>query len=66
VNHLFLVKRIEEFKHDKIIPHIVKEEANEGNFLKYLYCQDVLHADDIYSHLDSSERGKVADDLDGV
>ncbi|KAL3801490.1 hypothetical protein HJC23_000928 [Cyclotella cryptica] len=60
------VKRIEEFKNDKIIPHIVKEEANEGNFLKYLYCQDVLHAHDIYSHFDSSESGKVSDDLDGI
>lgn len=58
------VKRIEEFKNDKIIPHIVEEEAKEGNFLKYLYCQDVLHAHDIYSILDSSASGKAQSDGD--
>ena len=42
------VKRIEQFKNEKIIPHIVEEEAKEGNFLKYLYCQDVLYARDMY------------------
>ena len=36
------VRRIEEFKNEKIIPHIVQEEATEGNFLKYIYAQDVV------------------------
>ena len=56
------VKRIEEFKNNKILPHIVKEEAREGNFLKYLYCQDVLHAHDMYNELDSSESKKASSD----
>ena len=49
------VKRIEEFKNEKIIPHIVDEEAREGNFLKYLYCQDVLYVSHMYGTLDESE-----------
>lgn len=56
------VKRIEEFKNDKILPHIVKEETREGNFLKYLYCQDVLYAHDMYNELDSSDSKKASSD----
>lgn len=40
----------------------MKEEAREGNFLKYLYCQDVLHAHDMYNELDSSESKKASSD----
>ena len=43
------VRRIEEFKNEKVIPHIVKEEADEGNFLQYLYQQDILYPDEIYT-----------------
>jgi hypothetical protein len=43
------VQRIEDFKNEKIIPHIVREEALEGNFVKYLYAQDILYAREIYS-----------------
>ena len=46
------VRRIEDFKNEKIIPHIVREEALEGNFVKYLYAQDVLYAHEIYSMQD--------------
>ena len=42
------VRRIEEFKNEKIIPHIVQEEVIEGNFLQYLYAQDILYANEIY------------------
>jgi len=31
------VRRIEEFKNEKIIPHIVSEEVKEGNFIQYMY-----------------------------
>jgi hypothetical protein len=55
------VKRIEEFKNEKIIPHIVKEEASEGNFLKYLYSQDVLYAHEMYSTVDGSDGAKSSD-----
>lgn len=43
------MQRIEEFKNEKIIPHIVQEEADEGNFLRYLYAQDILYKDEIYT-----------------
>lgn len=59
------VKRIEEFKNEKIIPHIVDEEAREGNFLKYLYCQDVLYVSDMYGTLDESE-SRNAQQSDGA
>ena len=54
LTHIYLlplstVRRIEDFKHQKIIPHIVQEEALEGNFVKYLYAQDVLYAQEVYS-----------------
>lgn len=39
------VKRTENLKNDTIIPHIVKEETEEGNFVKYLYTHDVLFND---------------------
>lgn len=56
------VKRIEEFKNDKIIPHIVHEEINEGNFLKYLFAQDILHEGEIYSLLGDPSVSKNEDD----
>ena len=62
---LLVVIRIEEFKNEKIIPHIVKEEANEGNFLKYLYCQDVLYAGDMYDESDGQVQDRVATESDG-
>ena len=43
------MQRIEEFKNEKIVPHIVQEEASEGNFLRYLYAQDILYKDEIYT-----------------
>ncbi len=49
--HRASVKRIEEFKNEKIIPHIMHEEQNEGNFLKYLFAQDILYEGEIYSLL---------------
>ena len=49
------VRRIEEFKNQKIIPHIVQEEALEGNFVKYLYAQDVLYAQEIYSLIEDDK-----------
>ena len=39
------VQRTEKLKNDTIIPHIVKEETEEGNFIKYLYTHDVLFND---------------------
>lgn len=33
-------KRWEEFKREKIVNHILAEEANERNFLKYMYHQE--------------------------
>mmetsp|Transcript_13954 Transcript_13954/g.28451 ORF Transcript_13954/g.28451 Transcript_13954/m.28451 type:complete len:619 (+) Transcript_13954:130-1986(+) len=49
------VRRIEEFKNQKIIPHIVREEALEGNFVKYLYAQDVLYAQELYSLIEDDK-----------
>eukprot|EP00581_Thalassiosira_minuscula_P019314 CAMPEP_0183712652 /NCGR_PEP_ID=MMETSP0737-20130205/7725_1 /TAXON_ID=385413 /ORGANISM="Thalassiosira miniscula, Strain CCMP1093" /LENGTH=598 /DNA_ID=CAMNT_0025941307 /DNA_START=192 /DNA_END=1988 /DNA_ORIENTATION=- len=63
------VRRIEEFKNDKIIPHIVQEEAAEGNFLKYVYAQNVLHKDKIYSlidEVDKSNNNANEDDIEGA
>ena len=34
------VRRIEDFKNDRIIPHIVREEAREGNFVRYMHTHD--------------------------
>jgi hypothetical protein len=34
------VRRIEDFKNDRIIPHIVQEEAREGNFVRYMHIHD--------------------------
>ncbi len=34
------VRRIEDFKNDRIIPHIVQEEVREGNFVRYLHSHD--------------------------
>ena len=42
------MRRIEAFKREKIIPHIVREEAREGNFLKYAYAHSVLYHDEMY------------------
>lgn len=50
------VRRIEEFKSEKIIPHIVKEEMEEGNFLKYIFAQDVLYKNEIYSLIEDVEK----------
>ena len=46
------VRRIEEFKNEKIIPHIVQEEEKDMNFVKYLYAQDVLYAHQVYGLID--------------
>ncbi len=56
------VRRIEEFKNEKIIPHIVKEELRDGNFLQYLYTQDVLYADEVYSLMEEDERKNAKSD----
>ena len=53
---IYTVRRIEEFKNEKIIPHIVREEALEGNFVKYLYAQDVLYPKEIYSLIDVNDK----------
>ncbi|KAL7528047.1 hypothetical protein ACHAXR_002240 [Thalassiosira sp. AJA248-18] len=50
------VRRIEEFKNESIIPHIVQEEAREGNFLKYIYAQDVLYSHHIYGLIDDEDK----------
>lgn len=50
------VRRIEEFKNEKIIPHIVQEEAAEGNFLQYLYAQDVLYASQTYDLIEDAPK----------
>jgi tRNA pseudouridine38-40 synthase len=42
------VRRIEEFKNEKIIPHIVLEEMKEGNFIQYMYSHHV-NFNDMYS-----------------
>jgi len=42
------VRRIEAFKHEKIVPHIVREEAREGNFLKYVHAHSVRYHDELY------------------
>ena len=57
------MQRIEEFKNEKIVPHIVQEEASEGNFLRYLYAQDVLYKDEIYTDRVgvAAERGNVSE-----
>ena len=36
------VQRWREFKEGVIMPHIGKEEANEGNFIKYLFVQEYV------------------------
>jgi len=53
------VQRIEEFKNGKIIPHIVQEEAAEGNFLRYLYAQDVLYSHQTYSLHEDTNKANV-------
>lgn len=65
---LYEVHRIEDFKREKIIPHIVQEEASDGNFLKYLFAQDVLHETKIYSLLKDPVKSKNSekDDVDDV
>jgi len=52
---VYVVSRIEDFKNQKIIPHIVREEALEGNFIKYLYAQDVLYAKEVYSPIENDK-----------
>lgn len=56
------VGRIEEFKNEKIVPHIVKEEAEEGNFLKYVYAQSVLCGDRLYRWLDDAAQKSTSAD----
>jgi tRNA pseudouridine(38-40) synthase len=51
------VRRIEEFKNEKIIPHIVKEEVKEGNFIQYMYSHHV-NFHDMYSLI-----GGVGDEM---
>eukprot|EP00571_Detonula_confervacea_P010992 CAMPEP_0172304134 /NCGR_PEP_ID=MMETSP1058-20130122/5580_1 /TAXON_ID=83371 /ORGANISM="Detonula confervacea, Strain CCMP 353" /LENGTH=590 /DNA_ID=CAMNT_0013015237 /DNA_START=177 /DNA_END=1949 /DNA_ORIENTATION=+ len=50
------VRRIEEFKNEKIIPHIVQEEEKEGNFFQYLYAQDVLYASQTYGPIEDANK----------
>jgi hypothetical protein len=38
----------------------VQEEAREGNFLRYLYCQDILYANDMYNTSDDTQNGAAA------
>lgn len=59
------VRRIEEFKNEKIIPHIVKEEMEEGNFLKYIFAQDVLYKNEIYSLIEDVEKQVVGNGNNG-
>ena len=54
------VRRIEEFKNEKIIPHIVEEEAKEGNFVKYVYGQDVLYAEKLYRLMEELDNERSA------
>lgn len=56
------VCRIEEFKNEKILPHIAQEEALEGNFLKYIYAQDVLYSNKIYGPNDDEDWSKSKKD----
>ncbi|KAL3765808.1 hypothetical protein ACHAWU_002603 [Discostella pseudostelligera] len=48
------VARIEEFKNEKIIPHIVQEEMNEGNFLRYIHMHDRLFHE-MYCPMDGND-----------
>jgi hypothetical protein len=50
------VRRIEEFKNEKIIPHIVREEAEEGNFMQYIYSHDA-NFHETYSLMGSEPKG---------
>ncbi|KAL7428854.1 hypothetical protein ACHAXH_001830 [Discostella pseudostelligera] len=56
------VARIEEFKNDKIIPHIVQEEMNEGNFLRYLHMHDRLFHE-MYCSMDGDDDNRRNKDL---
>lgn len=60
-----VVRRVEEFKNEKIIPHIVREEAKEGNFLKYIFSQDVLYAKEVYSVLGKDGEKSRGSDVEG-
>ncbi|KAL3816861.1 hypothetical protein ACHAXA_005139 [Cyclostephanos tholiformis] len=48
------VRRIEEFKNERIIPHIVREEVREGNFMHYMYSHE-SHFDEMYSSMGERE-----------
>ncbi len=48
------MRRIEEFKNERIIPHIVQEEAREGNFMHYMHSHEI-HFDEMYKSLSGDE-----------
>merc|ERR1711957_920041 len=58
------VRRVEEFKNEKIIPHIIREEVLEGNFLKYIYTHDVLFSDNMYDPIQDVTISKTNQDVD--
>ena len=51
------VRRIEDFKNDRIIPHIVREEAREGNFVRYMHMHDANFHEMYVSTGDVEPRG---------
>merc|ERR1719401_624249 len=53
------VRRIEEFKNEKIIPHIIQEEAFEGNFLKYIYAHCITYHSEMYSSMEDVVKSNV-------
>jgi len=59
------VRRIEEFKNEKIIPHIIREEAAEGNFLNYLFSQDVLCKHHIYGAIEDGDKSNIDGGVSG-
>jgi hypothetical protein len=54
------VRRIEEFKNERIIPHIVREEAREGNFMHYMYSHEI-HFNEMYGNSSLGDENRKGD-----
>uniref|UniRef100_A0A7S0KY92 Pseudouridine synthase I TruA alpha/beta domain-containing protein n=1 Tax=Asterionellopsis glacialis TaxID=33640 RepID=A0A7S0KY92_9STRA len=52
------IQRWKDFKQHVVMPHVVKEEANDGNFIKYLFLQEYIYGQGNYK-LDG-EQAKTA------
>mmetsp|Transcript_13146 Transcript_13146/g.18604 ORF Transcript_13146/g.18604 Transcript_13146/m.18604 type:complete len:606 (-) Transcript_13146:48-1865(-) len=53
------VKRWKDFKENVVMPHVVKEEATDGNFIKYLFLQEYIYGTENYK-LDGEQTEEVS------